>query len=371
MRLLEFPGRAFLGVLDDDVHRGEFVADAVTFGPVLVGAGFLAGGNQGFDLGDVHAVVRALLGVFFARLIELQSEDLVEVRNQGGLLAVVDIALEHRVHDAEGARHVEVVTDGVLEFVLERLGGIASDSGCLADEGVGLLVQALEAFLRAFQSFPSEVQVVAVVAADREEAVVERVETAVHQERNRQELAAGLAHLAELLFGRAVFQLFFASRAEEFAVHPETCERDAVRAFALRDFVRVVHADMVRTAAVNVERRAVILHGHGGAFDMPTRETNAPRAVPFHGALLVLRAELPQSEVRGVMLFAHVDATALAQVFYVESREVRIARELEAIEVDAVRRAVGEALFFQRLHQVNLFLNVLRSRRPARRFLDV
>ena len=39
--LLYAPGRAFFGVLDDHVHRGEFIADAVTFGPVLGGTGFL------------------------------------------------------------------------------------------------------------------------------------------------------------------------------------------------------------------------------------------------------------------------------------------------------------------------------------------
>ena len=232
-------------------------------------------------------------------------------------------------------------------------------------------MQALECFLSTGEGFPSEVQVVAVVAADRKEAVVERVEAAVHEERNRQEFARGLAHLAKLLFGRAVFELFFASCAEEFAVHPETGERNAVGAFALGDFVRVVHADVVGTAAVNVERRAVILHGHGGAFDVPAGETNAPRAVPFHGALLVLRAELPQSEVGSVVLFAHVDAASLAEVFHVEACKVGIARELEAVEVNAVARAVGVALFFERLHQVNLFLDVLRGRRPAGRFLDV
>lgn len=232
-------------------------------------------------------------------------------------------------------------------------------------------MQALEAILGAFQSFPREVQVVAVVAANGEEAVVQRVEAAVHQEGYRQEFAAGLAHLAELLLGGAVFQFFFASGAQKLAVHPETCKRYAVGAFALGDFVRVVHADVVGAAAVDVERRAVILHGHGGAFDVPAGETDAPRAVPFHGALLVLRAELPQSKVGGVVLFAHVDAAALAQVFHVEAREVGIARELEAIEVDAVAGAVGVALFFQGLHQFNLFLDVLRGRSPAGRFLDV
>lgn len=232
-------------------------------------------------------------------------------------------------------------------------------------------MQALEAFLRAFQGFPREVQVVAVVAANGEEAVVQRIEAAVHQQGNCQEFAAGLAHLAELLLGSAVFQLFFAGGAQELTVHPETCKRDAVGAFALGNFVRVVHADVVRTAAVNVKRRAIVLHGHGGAFDVPAGETDAPRAVPFHGALLVLRAELPQGKVGGVVLFAHVDAATLAEIFHVKAGEVRIARELEAIEVDAVAGAVGVALFFQGLHQFNLFLDVLRGRSPAGRFLDV
>ena len=133
----------------------------------------------------------------------------------------------------------------------------------------------------------------------------------------------------------------------------------------------MVHADVVGTAAVNIEGRAIVLHGHGGAFNVPAGETNAPRAVPFHGALLVLRAELPQSEVGGVLLFAHVDAATLAQVFHVEAGKVGIARELEAIEVDAVAGAVGVTLFFESFYQINLFLDVLRGRSPAGRFLDV
>ena len=209
------------------------------------------------------------------------------------------------------------------------------------------------------------------MAAECKVAVVERVEAAFHEERDGQEFATGLTHLAKLSLGRAVFKLFFACSAEEFSVHPEAAERNAVRAFALGDFVRVVNADMVRAAAVDIERWTVVLHGHGGAFDVPTRETNAPRAVPFHSALLVGWAELPESKVSGVTLFAHVDAATLAEVFHVEAGKVRVARELEAVEVDAVRSAVGKALFFERLYQVNLFLDVVGGAGPAGRFLDV
>ena len=71
------------------------------------------------------------------------------------------------------------------------------------------------------------------------------------------------------------------------------------------------------------------------------------------------------------MLFAHVDAATLAQVFHVQACKIGVARELEAVEVDAVAGAVGVTLFFQGLHQFNLFLDVLRGRSPAGRFLDV
>ena len=90
-------------------------------------------------------------------------------------------------------------------------------------------------------------------------------------------------------------------------MHPEIGQVRAKAGLGLGDLVGVVDGDMVFAAAVDIEEIAEIFRRHGRAFDMPAGETLSPRAVPFHLALFVRRAEFPQGKVGGVAFFTHID----------------------------------------------------------------
>ena len=80
---------------------------------------------------------------------------------------------------------------------------------------------------------------------------------------NRQEVAERLGHLV-------------VADAQCPAVHPNTRERNAECAFALRDLVFVVREDQIGASAVNVEGLTQRLPRHRRALDMPARAARAP-----------------------------------------------------------------------------------------------
>ena len=82
----------------------------------------------------------------------------------------------------------------------------------------------------------------------------------------------------------------------------------------LRDFVLVMGKNEIYSAAVNIEYVAEIRSAHGGAFNVPTRTTPAPRAFPSR---LVAGRLLPQYKVERAPLMG-VDRNARAWSLLVE-----------------------------------------------------
>ena len=103
------------------------------------------------------------------------------------------------------------------------------------------------------------------------------------------EVAERLAHLLSL-------------DGDHIVVHPVAHGTLAVGHGALTHFRLVVREQQVHTAAVNVELLAQVLGAHGCTFDVPTRETDAPRGVPAHDVLG--GGLLPQREVGGIAFLA-------------------------------------------------------------------
>src|SRR5262249_48643304 len=134
---------------------------------------------------------------------------------------------------------------------------------------------------------------------------------------------------------------------------PEVRERLSAAGFALRDLVLVVRKDQVLAAAVDVERLAQVLAGHGRALYVPARPPRAPRYLPCR---LCWLGALPQREVQRVALrLARLDPVALAQLVHAAAGELAVVGLLADLEVDVAAGGVGEALLDQRRdHPVHL-----------------
>ena len=68
-------------------------------------------------------------------------------------------------------------------------------------------------------------------------------------------------------------------------------------AFALRNFVRVVHRREVDAACMDIEALPQVAHAHCGALEMPAREAPTPGRVPFLKPLHTLLGEFPDREI--------------------------------------------------------------------------
>ena len=129
--------------------------------------------------------------------------------------------------------------------------------------------------------------------------------------------------------------------------------------FALRNLVLVVREHEVFAAGVQVERFAEVLHGHGGALDVPAGAAGAERRLP--GCLAGLGG-LPKSEITGgvLLVLVEVDAGAVFHAVQVFLRELAVAGEASDAEVPAtVLGFVGDVLggeaLDERDHAVDVF----------------
>src|SRR5438477_7799056 len=104
---------------------------------------------------------------------------------------------------------------------------------------------------------------------------------------------------------------------------------------------------------------------------MPAGETPAPRALPFHLALLVRRRELPQREVGRVLLLAEIDALAGLEPSLVQAREVAVIGLLAGVEVDAVGSTICVAVFLDVGDELDLLADMVGGAAENRRLLDV
>ena len=123
-------------------------------------------------------------------------------------------------------------------------------------------------------------EAVAVVVAQQREADRARVGR-LQQVADEDEVAERLRHLLALV-------------VHHRRVQPVPHERLAGDRLALRDLALVVREDEVGAAAVQVERRPVLVHRHRRALDVPTGPADAERRAPRG---LVRERRLPQHEV--------------------------------------------------------------------------
>ena len=154
-------------------------------------------------------------------------------------------------------------------------------------------------------------------------------------------------------------------------MHPEVRQPRSHARLGLRDLVGVMHGNVIFAAAMDVEVVAQILLRHRRALDVPTGEADAPRARPFHLALLAGRGEFPQREVGGAFLFADVDAFAGFETRAVESRQISVAGLLAGVEIDAIRGAIREPVLLDIGNEIDLLGDVIGGAAEHRRALDV
>src|SRR5262245_3859993 len=282
-----------------------------------------------------------------------EPEDLIGAEQRRLLGGGGQVALDDIPHYGQRTRHVEIVRDLRRERVEHRLIRLARRAPLMCGRA-----QPVERRGRRVHRFPGKAEPRAIVGAETEEAVCQRIVPLVDQALEPQEPARGLRHLA-------VVDL------EERAVHPEVGETGAVAGFRLGDLVGVVDGRVILAAGVDVEERPQILDRHRRTFDMPAGEADSPGTRPFHLPLLILRAELPEREVGRVALFPEVDARAGPETRHVQSREVPVVAELRRVEVDAVARAIGKTLRLDALDEGDLLGDVIGRLAPDTRVQDV
>ena len=145
-----------------------------------------------------------------------------------------------------------------------------------------------------------------------------------------------------------------------------------IAGLGLGDLVGVVDGDVVFAAAVDIKKGAQVFGRHGRALDMPAREAHAPRAVPFHLALLV-SGGLNFHRAKSVGLrFSPISIRAPACRPSISRRpRIAVIGQFGGIEVDAVGGAVGEALVFDAADEIDLFGDVIGGAAPDGRLQDV
>ena len=82
------------------------------------------------------------------------------------------------------------------------------------------------------------------------------------------------------------FAIFPSVDQKKFAMHPDIRKGNAVRGFRLRDLVRVVRADVVHAAGVDIERLAEKMPRDGGALNVPSGEILRPMAKASEGCVV-------------------------------------------------------------------------------------
>lgn len=333
-------------VFQHDSHLGETVAGGVGGGPVLVGAGLIALGDQLLDLG--HFVVRFIALEEGVRILLQYAEHgaqfpqaSTQASGDSDVFGLLAVDLAHQVEQGGvGFRGVEVVVHGIDKagHLLVATGGgghrqIAQGGVHPLQGGTGLL-----------QVIFRVVELAAVVAGHQE--VTDGFGVKMGQDvADGEEVAKGLGHLLLVHHHHA-------------AVHPGVDVVATVGAAGLGDLVLVVGELQVGAAAVDVEVVAKVLGVHGGALDVPAGATRAPGAVP--GRLAGL-GHLPQHEVERVALgFDHVDPGAGLQLLQILAGELAVVGEGFDDEHDvAVVRHVGVLFLQQGFDQGDDFTNVL------------
>src|SRR5690606_32319639 len=138
----------------------------------------------------------------------------------------------------------------------------------------------------------------------------------------------------------------------------------------LGERARVVGADEVGPAAVDVALVAQVLGAHHRALEVPAGEARAPGAVPAHDVARL--GLLPHGEVAGVVLVrAHLAARALDELVGVPAGELAVRLVARDVEVDVAAPPVGVPRVDELLHELDLLGDVTRRARDDARAADV
>ncbi len=257
---------------------------------------------------------------------------------------------KQRVEGAEGLGGVEVVSHSLPEVhpeLIDVTGAQAAVTFCRRcvvqpSQGVGDPFQGL---LGRVKTVEGEVELLAV--GDRQQQVSndDRIESALQQLPEREEIALGLGHL-------------FSVDGQVFRMEPVAGKGLAGGGFGLGDLVLVVGEDIVDPTRVDIQGFAQETHGHRRAFEVPAGASAADLGLPGG---LVLLGPLPKHKVPGIVLLVFVRVHPGAGQVFVQSypRELAIGREGRDSVVDRVAGTVGMAALVQRLDQLGHLIDIV------------
>ena len=140
-------------------------------------------------------------------------------------------------------------------------------------------------------------------------------------------------------------------------MHPVANKRLAGGGFALGNFAFMMGERVFNPAAVDVERFSQVLHGHGGALDVPAGIAFAPGAGPLHDVPRF--RSFPQRKIQREALFGiHLHPGPRFQFLQLTAAQFAIFRKFAHIVVHGAVDFVREPFLQQFLHQFNLFNNM-------------
>src|SRR5439155_19347553 len=187
------------------------------------------------------------------------------------LVGPLDVLIQRACKIEQGAerlRRIEVVVHRRLEAETELTQRIwdRPRGPCVAGGFPEQAAEALERTPRLVQALLRELDRMAVVGAEQPESQRVRI-VALHQLADEQRVAQGFGHL-------------LGAQIHEPVVDPVPSERLPGRRLRLCDLALVVGKDEVLAPAMDVERRAEILHRHGRALDVPAGASIPPGTRP-------------------------------------------------------------------------------------------
>src|SRR3984885_13358276 len=119
----DLPGGAFLGILDDNAHRREFIADAVGFLEVFSGAGSGAIRNQAIDLLGIDTAGLLLSTIPGRSALRQETE---KPQRGGKLLTIPFISgsstIPHAMQRRDHLRRVQIIQ----QCLNDRAGGLSA-----------------------------------------------------------------------------------------------------------------------------------------------------------------------------------------------------------------------------------------------------
>ncbi len=147
------------------------------------------------------------------------------------------------------------------------------------------------------------------------------------------------------------FGHFFVFQTHHAVMHPIACKSLAGDGFGLSDFVFVMRENKVVSATMNVDLFAEMSHIHRRAFNMPTRTTGTPRAIPGR---LTRFCRLPKRKIhRMFFAFVHLNARTGVHGLKRASAQLAIIRIVFNIEVNIAIDFVGIPLRNQLFNHFN------------------